>query len=276
MGALIGIAAQASGRSGHSGQIGQGRPRLPLLLGLAGVIVLAWVYLLYMAWGMANMDVGIDMLLMPRMSDWGPIDLALVFLMWSVMMVAMMLPTALPMVSAFASCCQPSAGRSRAGSIIAFVAGYLLVWTGFSLLITVIQWALLQASWISPMMEVRSPGFGGALLLAAGIFQFTPLKQACLSTCRSPLSFLMTEWRPGRAGALLMGLRHGLLCTGCCWLLMTLLFVFGVMNIAWVAVLTIFVLLEKNWPTAQCLSPAGGVLLLVWGVVLLGRAVLSA
>ncbi|WP_313953287.1 DUF2182 domain-containing protein, partial [Accumulibacter sp.] len=226
--------------------------------------------------GMANMDVGMDMLLMPRMTDWRPIDLALVFLMWSVMMVAMMLPTALPMVSAFASCCQPSAGYSRGGAIIAFVAGYVLVWTGFSLLITGIQWALLQASWISPMMEVRSPGFGGVLLLAAGIFQFTPLKQACLSTCRSPLSFLMTEWRPGHAGALITGLRHGLLCTGCCWLLMALLFVLGVMNVAWIAVLTVFVQLEKNWPTARWLSPAGGVLLLAWGVVLLGRAGLSA
>ena len=269
MPALIDVAGRPGGRSG---QRRHGRQRLPVLLGLAGVIALAWTYLLYMAWGMAHMDVGIEMLLMPRMTDWGAVDLALVFLMWAVMMVAMMLPTALPMVSAFASCSRPSAEQPRAWSVVAFVIGYVLVWAGFSLLVTLLQWGLLEARWISPMMEVRGPGFGGTLLLAAGIFQFTPLKHACLSACRSPLSFLMTEWRPGNAGALIMGLRHGVLCTACCWLLMALLFVLGVMNVVWIAALTVFVLIEKTWSGARWLTPAGGALLIAWGAILVGGA----
>lgn len=246
--------------------------RLPVLLGLAGMIFLAWVYLLYMGWGMAHMEVGADMVLMPRMTDWGAVDLALVFLMWTVMMVAMMLPTALPMVLAFWSLPQQPPAHSSVLRVVAFVAGYMLVWTSFSLVMTLVQWALLQARLISPMMEIRGPAFGGVLLLVAGIFQFTPLKRACLSRCRSPFSFLMTEWRPGKGGAWIMGLRHGLFCTGCCWSLMTMLFLLGVMNVAWIAALTVFVLIEKTWPGGQWLSPASGALLIAWGAVLLGSA----
>ena len=259
---------------------GDARERLPVVLGLAGIIALAWAYLLTMGWGMAHMDVGIDMLFMPRMTDWGPVDLALVFLMWTVMMVAMMLPTALPMVLAFRALPGPSAATSPAWRVAAFVAGYLMVWAGFSLVIALVQWLLLQARWITPMMEIRSPVLGGMLLLSAGLFQFSALKHACLSTCRSPLSFLMTEWRPGAGGAWVMGLRHGVLCTGCCWLLMALLFLLGVMNVAWIAALTAFVLLEKTWPTlwpgARWISPAGGVLLMAWGAVLLVGGVQAA
>lgn len=270
MRASIDIAGPTAGRSWQ---------RLPLLLGLTGVIALAWAYLLYMAWGMAHMGVGMEMLLMPRMSAWGAVDLALVFLMWTLMIVAMMLPTALPMVSAFWSCSRRAAApasSSGAWPVLCFVAGYLIVWTAFSLLATLLQWALLEARWISPMMAVSSPEFGGALLLAAGIFQFTPLKQSCLSTCRSPLSFMMTEWRPGPSGAWIMGLRHGLLCTGCCWLLMAMLFLLGVMNVAWIAALTVFVLLEKSWPRARWLTPASGALLVAWGMILLGGPLLAA
>jgi predicted metal-binding membrane protein len=252
------------------------RERLPVLLGLGATIALAWAYLLYMAWGMQHMDVGIDMLLMPRMTDWGPVDLALVFLMWAVMMVAMMLPSTLPMVMAFRSQPRHDTARSRAPCIVGFVAGYLMVWFGFSAAMTLIQWALLEARWISPMMDSRSPLFGGLLLVGAGAFQFTPLKQACLSTCRSPLSFLMTEWRPGVGGAWIMGLRHGLFCTGCCWLLMALLFVLGVMNVAWIAALTAFVLLEKTLPSARWISVASGVAFIAWGAWLVRSAAQAA
>jgi len=245
-----------------------GSRRLAVLLGLGAMIALAWAYLLYMGWGMANMDIGMDMALMPRMTDWEAVDLLLVFLMWAVMMVAMMLPSSLPMMLAFSRDTRAPAqhGVSR---LTGFVAGYLMVWTAFSLLMTLLQWGLLEARLISPMMESRSPLFGGVLLIAAGLFQFTPLKHACLSTCRSPLAFLMTEWRPGVRGAWVMGLRHGIYCTGCCWLLMALLFLLGVMNVLWIAALTAFVLVEKTWPQAQWTSRASGVALLAWGAVLL-------
>lgn len=256
--------------TGAPRRAGDVRSRLPVLLGLGASILLAWAYLLYMAWGMDHMDVGMNMLLMPRMTDWGAVDLLLVFLMWVVMMVAMMLPSAVPMVWAFgAAPAAPSPARSPRLRVVAFVAGYLLVWAGFSLAMTLVQWVLLEARVISPMMENRSPLFGGLLLIGAGVFQLTPLKHACLSTCRSPLSFIMTEWRAGVGGAWIMGLRHGLFCTGCCWLLMALLFLLGVMNIAWIATLTAFVLLEKTWPGARWMSAASGVLLIAWGALLL-------
>lgn len=260
------------GELSAAARFGMAREKAPVLLGLAGLTALAWAYLLWMGWGMAHMEVGVDMLIMPRMTDWSAVDLALVFVMWVVMMVAMMLPTALPMVLAFQALTRRGAAPSSAWRVSAFVAGYLAVWAGFSGVVTLLQWALLQARWVTPMMELRSPMLGGGLLLLAGLFQFTPLKSVCLSTCRSPLSFLMTAWRPGVRGAWLMGLRHGLWCTGCCWLLMALLFVLGVMNIAWIAALTAFVLIEKTWARASWLSPAGGVLLMAWGGLLLWGA----
>jgi predicted metal-binding membrane protein len=249
-----------------------GGPRRIVLLGLGAMIALAWAYVLYLGWGMENMDVGMDMLLMPRMTDWQAVDLLLVFLMWAVMMVAMMLPSSLPMMLAFSRDTRASA-QHRTGRLAAFVAGYLAVWTVFSMLMTLLQWGLLEARLISPMMESSSPLFGGLLLVAAGLFQFTPLKHACLATCRSPLSFLMTEWRPGVRGAWVMGLRHGLYCTGCCWLLMALLFLLGVMNVLWIAALTAFVLVEKTWPGVQWTSKASGAALLGWGAVLLAGVV---
>ena len=245
------------------------RPGRTVLVGLGAIIALAWTYVLYMGWGMENMDVGMDMLLMPRMTDWQAVDLLLVFLMWAVMMVAMMLPSSLPMMLAFSRETRRPLGQGSNGRMGAFIAGYLLVWTAFSLVMTLLQWALLEFRLINPMMESRSPLFGGLLLVAAGLFQFTPLKNACLAACRSPLSFLMTEWRPGVRGAWVMGLRHGVYCTGCCWLLMALLFLLGVMNVLWIAALTAFVLVEKILPRAEWTSKAGGAALLVWGAVLL-------
>lgn len=238
---------------------------LPLVM--CALTALAWAYLLAMAWGMMHEEAGAARMLMPGMMQWGPADLALVFAMWAVMMLAMMLPTAWPMVRTFAVL---SARSSDArGRTTAFVGAYLLVWAGFSLGITLLQWALQAADWMTPMMVLRSPTVAGALLIAAGIYQFTALKQACLATCRTPLAFLMTEWRPGLSGAWRMGLRHGVLCAGCCWLLMALLFVLGVMNLAWIAVLAAFVLLEKTWPKLRWLSAAGGVALIIWGTFLL-------
>ena len=151
----------------------------------------------------------------------------------------------------------------------AFVVGYLLVWLGFSFLATIANWSLHTGGLMSSMMGKISPQMGGLLLIAAGVFQWTPLKNACLDHCRSPMSFLMQHWREGSSGAVLMGLHHGIYCLGCCWLLMLLLFVLGVMNLPWVAILTIVVLVEKTVPRGEILSLSLGVLLIGWGAWLI-------
>jgi predicted metal-binding membrane protein len=239
-----------------------------LAAGLGTITLLAWAYLLYQAWAMDHMDV-VDMA-MPSMQDWGIRDLTLVFTMWAIMMVGMMAPSASPMVLLFARIQkQRNVGKPVLASGL-FLLGYLLVWTGFSLVVTLVQWALHSALLISPMMVATNALLGGAVLIAAGIYQWTPAKQACLAHCRSPISFLLNEWRDGNRGALLMGLRHGLFCTGCCWLLMLVLFVVGVMNLLWITLLTAYVLLEKFLPKAPWVSHVTGLALVVWGVWMVG------
>jgi len=226
---------------------------------------------------MANMDAMTGSLLMPGMMDWSGADLLLVFLMWTVMMAAMMLPSAAPLLLLIARI-----NYGRFSSQRAFVAtgifglGYLAVWAGFSLLATLAQWGLLEARLVSPMMESASPWLSAALLAAAGAYEFTPLKNACLARCRSPLSVLMTQWREGFAGAWVLGLRHGAWCTGCCWLLMALLFVFGVMNLAWIAALSLLVVLEKLLRRPRWFPRAAGAALLGWGTLAAMQAARTA
>jgi predicted metal-binding membrane protein len=192
------------------------------------------------------------------------------FLMWAEMMIAMMLPSAAPMVLTFTL-----VNRRRQAqelpyvSTVVFVLGYLAVWTGFSAIAAVAQWALHSAALLSPLMTSRSSLLAGALLVAAGLFQCTPLKHACLKHCRSPLSFLLNDWREGPAGALIMGLRHGFYCTGCCGLLMGLLFVAGVMNLWWVGLITLFVLIEKIAPKSWPVGSLAGGILFVCGVLMI-------
>jgi predicted metal-binding membrane protein len=190
--------------------------------------------------------------------------------MWAVMMAAMMLPSVLPVILLYARVGRhrESQGRPRQPAW-PFVGGYLLAWTGFSVLATLANWALHAGSSLSSMMGSATPLVGGLVLIAAGIYQWTPLKSACLTHCRSPAGFLADHWREGGAGALLMGLHHGAYCVGCCWLLMALLFVLGVMNVAWIAVLTLFVLAEKLLPRGDLLGRASGVALSGWGAWLL-------
>ena len=238
---------------------------LPLGAGIIVVVVVPWAYVVYMVWGMANMDVAVNWLLMPRMSNWGIADIALVFVMWAVMMAAMMLPSAVPLLSLLARIYLQRHRRRRA-LLATGVAGfgYLTAWTGFSVLATLAQWGLLEARLVSPMMESSSPYLSGALLAAAGAYQFTALKYACLSRCRSPLSALMTHGGASMPGAFLLGLRQGAYCTGCCWLLMVLMFVLGVMNLLWIAGLTLLVLLEKILRQPRWFVQLIGVALLVW------------
>jgi predicted metal-binding membrane protein len=237
----------------------------PLVIGsIVGITLLAWAYLAYQAWAMEHMDVVV--MAMPGIHAWGAWDLTLVFTMWAVMMIGMMVPSVSPVVLLFARFQQQR--RIQGQAFIAtwlFLLGYLMAWTGFSLAATLAQWGLHATMLISPAMVGTSPLLGGAVLIAAGIYQWTPAKHACLARCRSPLGFLLNDWRDGNGGALAMGARHGLYCTGCCWLLMLVLFVVGVMNLLWIALLTVFVLLEKTLPRGLWISRASGTALIAWG-----------
>lgn len=239
------------------------RDRAIVMSGLVGITVLAWLYIFHMAREMGSMEMEMAM---PRMQAWGSIDFVLIFIMWAIMMVAMMIPSASPMILMFSV----TNRRRREGQgpfvpTSVFLLGYLVVWAGFSALATLAQWSLHTAALLSPMMVSTSPILGGALLLTAGIFQWTPLKHTCLRHCRSPLAFLMTEWREGTSGAFLMGLKHGGYCVGCCWMLMSLLFVTGVMNLLWVAIIAAFILIEKVFPAGGWVGRIAGLLLIGCG-----------
>ena len=232
------------------------RDRMVVLLALAAVTALAWLYLILMAVAMADMPAAMgEAVAMTQIKPWSAADFALMFLMWAIMMVGMMLPSAAPMILVFAAFNRKQHAEGRLFVPTgAFVAGYLLVWTAFGAVATTLQWALDQAALLSPMMVSTSPLLGGLLLIAAGVFQLTPLKNMCLTHCRSPLQFVMTSWRKGARGAVAMGLHHGAFCLGCCWFLMMLLFFGGVMNLMWIALITIFVLMEKALPYGSLLG----------------------
>lgn len=242
-----------------------------VLLGLAGMTVLAWLYTAYLARSMAGEG---GQMSMPTMRGWGLLELGMLFVMWAIMMVAMMMPSASPMVLMYTKTVRArTTGHGALPPTGLFVLGYLVAWTGFSALAAAAQWGLHAAAFPSASMASTSALAGGVLLLMAGVFQWTPLKHACLRRCRSPLGFLMTEWRDGGFGAFTMGLRYGLFCLGCCWALMTLLFVTGVMNLFWVAVIAIFVLIEKVVPAGEWLARTAGILLMVYGIAMIFAAV---
>ena len=204
----------------------------------------------------------------PDLASWSAGSLLPLFLMWAVMMIAMMLPSAAPMLLTFAAVARNRRLADRPYvPVSVFAAGYVVIWCVFSIAAAVGQWLLHRTALLSPTMASSSALFAGALLMIAGAFQFTPLKRTCLTRCRAPLEFIMTRWREGRRGAFSMGVEHGAFCAGCCWALMALLFVLGVMNILWIAVLTILVALEKMLPRARWFSAASGIALVCWGAV---------
>jgi len=259
-----------------------GLQRAEVLIGLGMLAAVAWTYLFYQDWSMSRMDAAA--MAEPATGAWGVQELLLLFVMWGVMMAAMMLPSVTPMVLLFAALSRQLAeNKSRENRAQEpplwktgiFLSGYLVVWTGFSVLATLGQWGLHAAALLSEMMFTTSSLVGGVVLMAAGIYQWTPLKQACLAHCRSPLAYLMTEWRSGTWGAFRMGFIHGAYCTGCCWLLMTLLFVVGVMNLWWIIALSVFVLVEKVVSKGVWLARGSGLLLIAWGGWMLGGSVLS-
>jgi predicted metal-binding membrane protein len=250
------------------------RDRVVLLAALAVLSLASWAYLVYDARKMATTGACCAVVANADLRTWLSADVLLLFVMWAVMMVAMMAPTAAPMVLTFAAVNRRRRQADRPYVPTAFfLLGYLLAWTIFSAAATAAQWALHATALLSTQMVGTSPALGGAILVAAGVFQLTPQKQACLAHCRTPLTFIMTEWRDGPAGALRMGLRHGTFCLGCCWILMLVLFVTGVMNLLWVGLLTAFVLLEKLAPAGPWWGRVGGLLLIGWGAWLVGSMV---
>ena len=245
------------------------RDHLLVSLGLLGLVALAWLDLLRRADLFSPAAMGHEMA-MPQMTSWGPVDAAVTAAMWAVMMAAMMLPSATPMLLLFATV---NRSRGTQGSPVVptgiFLLGYLLVWGTFSLLATSAQWGFHSLMLLSPEMTIVNPFVSGLILVAAGVYQFTPLKQACLIQCQSPFGFLLTRWREGGSGALKMGLFHGLYCLGCCWILMALLFVGGVMNLTWIALIAGFVLLERVVARGMLVSRLAGGALAAWGLALL-------
>lgn len=240
------------------------RDRWLVLAGMATIALLSWAYMVTAA------NPGRAPAAMTGPPAWDPGLLALSVPMWGTMMVAMMLPSATPVVLSFTRV-QHRRGSHRQAvrRTWLFVTGYLIAWTLFDLAAAGIQWVLHSLGLMSSAMGRAGPFLAGGFLITTGLFQWSRLKDACLTGCRSPLNFLLNHWRKGGAGALTMGLHHGVYCIGCCWLLMLLMFVGGVMNLLWMAGITLYVLAEKMLPGMQALGRLTGALLIGAGVWLL-------
>lgn len=241
------------------GSLFQAHPRASVALVAASV--LGWLFL---AWLAMDMETPVAQLAMPMSPHWTVSNLVAVWAMWCVMMIAMMLPSALPMILTFVQVAQRSGEHVRG---LAFVAAYVLVWLGFGTAGVTAQWLLQHYSLVDAMAVSRSSLLTVLLLLLAGVYQFSPLKRTCLLSCRSPMGFLLGHWRPGVGGGFTMGLRHGLLCLGCCWALMGLLFVGGMMNVPWVAALSVAVAIEKLAPDGARIGTLLGLALIIAGVI---------
>jgi predicted metal-binding membrane protein len=245
--------------------------RAPAVVLLIVLPLVSWMWIVIMARDMYGPMTGASAWMMTAV--WDVPHLALLWGMWAVMMVGMMLPSASQMLLLYGSIARRSAPTQTRTSqqIYAFAAGYVVVWAIVSLGATALQRLLASLLFVSPMMEITSPAVGAMLLLVAGMYQLTPLKQTCLHTCQSPLGFLMSRWRAGAAGAFHMGLEHGVFCVGCCWALMLLLFAGGVMNLAVIATLTAFVAFEKLTRFGMQGARISGVLLIAVGLWMLAR-----
>jgi len=239
--------------------------------GLLALVAASWSYLVYQDWAMRHMDLA-DMA-MPSTGPWSTADFVLVFVMWAVMMVAMMLPSALPTLRAYRAVLSARGEEKSPDALVAlFAAGYVFTWTIFSAAATFAQSVLHDFAFVSPAMRVTSPIIAGALFIAAGAYQWTPLKRACLAGCQLPLQFLLRHWRTGASGAWRMGIIHGAYCAGCCWMLMAMLFVYGMMNLAWIVAIALYVLGEKLLPARKWLPRLAGSLLILWGGAVLALA----
>lgn len=250
--------------------------RAVIAAGLVAIVALAWAYVWQGAgMGMSAMDMT-TLSLFPhaQADDMGAMDSTwpIVIAMWWVMMIAMMTPSAAPLVLLYGVVMrrhQATAQNVYLPSLL-LLAGYLLIWLAFSTVAAAAQQALQPAGLLSEMMLwSKSATFSATILAAAGLYQFSNLKHACLAQCRNPARFLTEHWRPGRFGSLILGVRHGAYCVGCCWTLMALLFVGGVMNLVWIAALTLLVLVEKLAPAGIAIGKLSGGLLLFWALATL-------
>jgi predicted metal-binding membrane protein len=264
------------------------RDRIIVAAALVALVVLAWTYVIWLADDMAMG--GMDMsdfrmipsgfgLMMPAGAPWSPDEFAYVFAMWAVMMIGMMTPSVAPIILIYARVGRQAALQQQPFAATSwFAGGYLLGWIGFALAATVAQWLVDRLGWLAANMAVVNDFIGAGVLIAAGLYQWTPLKDACLRQCQAPLQFIQRHggFRADAAGSLALGLRHGAYCVGCCWMLMALLFVGGVMNVLWIAVITIFVLLEKLLPAGRVISRIAGAGFLAAGVWLTVHALARA
>ena len=248
-----------------------------LYLSIAGIVALAWWYLIEMASDMSAMNVSSHVMdsmtdmRSPGIQSWTLHTFSMMFLMWTIMMVGMMVPSAVRTIMIYARVAQ----QTRSSSLLAtlcFIVGYLIAWTLFSLAATFVQWWLNQHALLSPMMVTSSDVLGASLLIAAGIYQLTPFKEACLKHCQSPIGFISQHFKKGYAGASRMGLHHGLYCLGCCWVLMSLLFVAGIMNLLWILAITLYVMFEKLLPASRYTTKVAGVLMIITGLFLFSYA----
>ena len=239
-----------------------------IIISLAGITILSWIYLFNMAHEMSTAHPSCC-LIPNKIHHWSLSYFWMMFLMWSIMMVGMMLPSAVPMILIYAGVAKKAKKEGNPVTpAFAFTFGYILMWIVFSFAATVIQWQMDRWVLLSPMMVSNSPRLGAIILIAAGIYQWLPVKNNCLKRCRSPFHFIADHWKPGFLGALQMGIEHGIFCIGCCWALMLLLFVGGVMNILWISAITIFVLLEKVLPFGSAGGKVSGALMVILGIFL--------
>lgn len=227
--------------------------RLPVWIGMAGIVAASWLFLGRMSGDMAGMGGGAPAhagMAMAGMDGPRAPALAANFAMWAVMMLAMMLPTVAPAAAVFSMLAARREPQRSGHTTALYVTGYATVWIAYAVPAALLQWALTHALLLDAMARSTSTLLSAAILLAAGVYQFTPLKTACLSKCRAPLGYFMARWRDGSGGALMLGVRHGSYCVGCCWALMTVMFVVGAMNLAWMALLVLLMLAEKVIPAA--------------------------
>ena len=245
--------------------VGRRAERTAVFVSLAALAAIAWILTVQLAGGGSMPARSMDRAsAMPSTAR----QLFLVTGMWAAMMIGMMVPSATPMVVGYTDWTRrvPTSG-SRPGAVTSFLSGYLIVWLGFSLLAAIVQVTFERAELVTAMGATTHPALGGAVLLLAGLFQVTPWKASCLRRCRTPLGFLIAEWRDGAVGALIMGVRHGAYCLGCCWALMAVLFVVGTMHLVWMAAIAGFVLAEKVAPRVLRIHYAAAAALTGWGAV---------
>jgi predicted metal-binding membrane protein len=229
----------------------------------------AWSYLFYQHSQTASQPMSSMWMPPSEALAWTFIDFALVYSMWAVMMAAMMLPSAIPMILAFARVCQQQ-NKATYKLTGLFTSAYLGIWLLFSIALTLLQWQMHGLAWLSPMMDSQNSMSAAGILFLAGFYQFTPIKNACLMHCKTPLGFLLNEWQDGAGGAFKMGLKHGAFCVGCCWAQMLIMFAVGVMNLLGMALITLLVVLEKTVPLhAKFICHGVGVAFIAWGIALL-------